>query len=108
MDEIRGVEPRPAEELEGLLPLQQQVLMNDRRRDAFKGWKRDELVDELLANNIAVEAVITMEEALARPHPQLDANDMAEAGDDPPLGPPVQGGAPLNPSRTPGKVRGPP
>src|SRR5881392_3625544 len=54
MDEILGVEPPPAEELAGLLPLQQQVLMNDRRRDAFKGWKRDELVDELLANNIAV------------------------------------------------------
>ena len=107
MDEILGVEPPPAEELEGLLPLQQQVLMNDRRRDAFKGWKRDELVDELLANNIAVEAVITMEEALARPHPQLDANGMVVTVDDPDLGPLIQVGVPINLFGTPGDIRGP-
>src|SRR2546430_15644979 len=103
MDEIRGVEPRPAEELEGLLPLQQQVLMNNRRRDAFKGWKRDELVDELLANNIAVEAVITMEEALARPHPQPDANRTVVTVADPDLGPPIQIGVPINLFGTPGQ-----
>src|SRR5947208_6259199 len=107
MDEILGVEPPPAEELKGLLPLQQQVLMNDRRRDAFKGWKRGELVDELLTNNIAVEAVITMEAALAQPHPQLDANRMVVTVDDPDLGPLIQVGVPINLFGTPGEIRGP-
>jgi crotonobetainyl-CoA:carnitine CoA-transferase CaiB-like acyl-CoA transferase len=107
MDEILDVEPPPAEELEGLLPLQQQVLMNDRRRDAFKDRKRDELVAELQANNIAVEAIITMEEALAQPHPQLDANGMVVTVDDPDLGPLVQVGVPINLFGTPGEIRGP-
>jgi crotonobetainyl-CoA:carnitine CoA-transferase CaiB-like acyl-CoA transferase len=107
MDEILGVEPPPAEELKGLLPLQQQVLMNERRRDTFLEWKRDELVDELLANNIAVEAIITMEEALSRPHPQLDANDMVVTVDDPDLGPLIQVGVPINLFGTPGEIRGP-
>jgi len=107
MDEILGVEPPPAEELEGLLPLQQQVLMNDRRRDAFKDRKRDELVAEFLANNIAVEAVITMEEALAQPHAQLDANGMVVTVDDPDLGPLIQVGVPINLFGTPGAIRGP-
>jgi crotonobetainyl-CoA:carnitine CoA-transferase CaiB-like acyl-CoA transferase len=107
MDQILDVEPPPAEELEGLLPLQQQVLMNDRRRDAFKDRKRDELVAELQSNNIAVEAIITMEEALAQPHPQLDANGMVVTVDDPDLGPLVQVGVPINLFGTPGKIRGP-
>jgi crotonobetainyl-CoA:carnitine CoA-transferase CaiB-like acyl-CoA transferase len=107
MDEILGVEPPPAEELEGLLPLQQQVLMNERRRDTFKGRKREELVDEFLANNIAVEAIITMEEALSSPHPQLDANGMVVTVDDPDLGPLIQVGVPINLFGTPGEIRGP-
>ena len=107
MDEILGVEPPPAEELEGLLPLQQQVLMNDRRRDAFKDRKRDELVAEFQANNIAVEAVITMEEALAQPHPQLAANGMVVTVDDPDLGSLIQVGVPINLFGTPGSIRGP-
>ncbi|HYV60355.1 MAG TPA: CoA transferase [Acidimicrobiia bacterium] len=107
MDEILGVEPPPAEELEGLLPLEQQVLMNSRRRDTFKEWKRTELVDEFLANNIAVEAVITMEEALSAPHPQLDANGMVVTVDDPDLGPLIQVGVPINLFGTPGEIQGP-
>jgi crotonobetainyl-CoA:carnitine CoA-transferase CaiB-like acyl-CoA transferase len=60
-----------------------------------------------LANNIAVEAVITMEEALARPHPQLDANGMVVTVDDPDLGPLIQVGVPINLFGTPGEIRGP-
>jgi crotonobetainyl-CoA:carnitine CoA-transferase CaiB-like acyl-CoA transferase len=82
-------------------------LMNDRRRDAFKGRKRDELVDEFRANNIAVEPIITMEEALAQPHPQLDANGMVVTVDDPDLGPLLQVGVPINLFGTPGEIRGP-
>jgi crotonobetainyl-CoA:carnitine CoA-transferase CaiB-like acyl-CoA transferase len=107
MDEILGVEPPPAEELEGLLPIEQHTMMNDRRREAFKGRKRDELVAEFQANNIAVEAIITMEEALAQPHPQLDANDMVVTVDDPDLGPLIQVGVPINLFGTPGEIRGP-
>jgi crotonobetainyl-CoA:carnitine CoA-transferase CaiB-like acyl-CoA transferase len=107
MDEILGVEPPPAEQLEGLLPLQQQVLMNDRRRDAFKDRKRNELVDEFRTNNIAVEPIITMEEALTEPHPQLAANGMVVTVDDPDLGPLIQVGVPINLFGTPGEIRGP-
>jgi crotonobetainyl-CoA:carnitine CoA-transferase CaiB-like acyl-CoA transferase len=107
IDEILGVEPPPPDELEGLLPLQQQVLMNDRRRDAFKARKRDEIVDEFQDNNIAVEAVITMEEALTKPHAQLAANDMVVTVDDPDLGPLIQIGVPINLFGTPGEIRGP-
>src|SRR5262249_44216416 len=87
--------------------LVQQVLMTDRRRDAFKQRKRDELVDEFQANNIAVESVITMEEALTRPHPQLDANGMVVTVDDPDLGPLIQVGVPINLFGTPGEIPGP-
>jgi crotonobetainyl-CoA:carnitine CoA-transferase CaiB-like acyl-CoA transferase len=107
MDEILGVDPLPAEQLEGLLPIEQHTLMNERRRDAFKGWKRAELVEEFVANNIAVEPIITMEEALAQPHPQLDANGMVVTVDDPDLGPLLQVGVPINLFGTPGEIRGP-
>ena len=107
MDEILGVEPPPAEKLEGLLPLQAQLLMNDARRDAFKRWKRDELVAEFQANNIAIEAIITMEDALAGPHPQLAANGMVVEVDDPDLGPTTQKGVPIHLLGTPGAIRGP-
>jgi crotonobetainyl-CoA:carnitine CoA-transferase CaiB-like acyl-CoA transferase len=107
MDEILDVEPPSPEELEGLIPLEQHLLMNDRRRDAFKSRKRDELVDELRDNNIAVEPIITMEEALRQPHPQLDANGMVVTVDDPELGPLIQVGVPINLFGTPGEIRGP-
>jgi crotonobetainyl-CoA:carnitine CoA-transferase CaiB-like acyl-CoA transferase len=81
--------------------------MNDRRRDAFKSRKRDELVDEFRDNNIAVEPIITMEEALTQPHPQLDANGMVVTVDDPDLGPLIQVGVPINLFGTPGEIRGP-
>ncbi|MGH9049153.1 MAG: CoA transferase, partial [Acidimicrobiia bacterium] len=107
LDEILGVEPPPPEELEGLLPLEQQLRMNDARRTAFKRWKRAELVEELQANNHAVEPIITMEEALTDPHPQLDANGMVVEVDDPDLGRLRQIGVPINLLRTPGAIQGP-
>ena len=58
LDEILGVEPPSPEELAGKLPLEQQLIMNTRRRDAFKTWKRDELLAELIANNHIAEAII--------------------------------------------------
>ncbi|MGH8985520.1 MAG: CaiB/BaiF CoA transferase family protein [Acidimicrobiia bacterium] len=107
LDEILGVVPPPPEELEGLLPLEQQLRMNDARREAFKRHKRAELVEELRANNHAVEPIITMEEALADPHPQLDANGMVVELDDPDLGRLRQIGVPINLLGTPGAIQGP-
>jgi crotonobetainyl-CoA:carnitine CoA-transferase CaiB-like acyl-CoA transferase len=105
LDEILGVEPLPPEDLEGLLPLQQQNLMNGRRRDAFKRWPRDALLAELIAHNHVAEAVVAPEEQFA--HPQLRANGMVAEVDDPALGPTTQIGVPIHLLATPGAIRGP-
>jgi crotonobetainyl-CoA:carnitine CoA-transferase CaiB-like acyl-CoA transferase len=107
LDEILGVVPPAPEELAGLLPLEAQLRMNDARREAFMQWKRAELVEELRANNHAVEPIITMEEALADPHPQLEANGMVVEVDDPDLGRLRQIGVPINLLGTPGAIQGP-
>jgi len=104
LDDILGVEAMDPSALEGLLPLQQQNLMNERRRDAFKRWKRDELIAELLANNHAVEAIVEPEEQFA--HPQLQANGMVATVDDPDLGPTTQIGVPIHLLGTPGAIQG--
>jgi len=105
LDEILDVEPPPPEELEGKLPLEQQLLMNSRRRDAFLQWKADDLVDELRAHGHAVEKVVAPEDQYA--HPQLIANDMVATVDDPDLGPTTQMGVPIHLLGTPGAIRGP-
>ena len=105
LDEILDVEPLPADRLEGLLPLQQQNLMNERRRDAFRARRRDELVAELIANNHVAEPVITPEQQFA--HPQLIANAMVATVDDPDLGATTQVGVPIHLLATPGATTGP-
>ena len=105
IDEILGVEPLPTGDLEGLLPLEVQNLLNERRRDVFKRWKRDELIAELIANNQIGEAVVTPEEQFQ--HPQLQANDMAVSLEDRDLGPATQMGVPIHLLGTPGAIVGP-
>lgn len=105
LDEILGVEAQPAEQLEGLLPLQQQNLMNERRRDAFKARRRDELLAELIANNHIAEPVVTPEEQFA--HPQLVANGMVATVNDPEVGATTQVGVPIHLLSTPGAITGP-
>jgi crotonobetainyl-CoA:carnitine CoA-transferase CaiB-like acyl-CoA transferase len=105
LDEILGVEPLPAVELADLLPLQQQVLLNERRRVAFKTRPRDELIAELLASNQIAEAVVAPEQQFE--HPQLQANDMVVSVDDPDLGPATQIGVPIHLLGTPGGIAGP-
>jgi crotonobetainyl-CoA:carnitine CoA-transferase CaiB-like acyl-CoA transferase len=105
LDEILDVEALPAAEVEGLLPLEAQNLMNVRRREAFKAWKRDELVAELIANNQIGEAVVTPEEQFE--HPQLQANDMAVRVEDRELGSVTQMGVPIHLLGTPGAIVGP-
>jgi crotonobetainyl-CoA:carnitine CoA-transferase CaiB-like acyl-CoA transferase len=80
------------------------------RREAYKKHQRDELVQTFQDNNHAIEAVITMEEALGaggRPHPQLVANGMVAEIDDPELGATTQIGVPINLLGTPGGIQGP-
>ena len=105
LDEILGVEALPADQLTGLLPLQQQNLMNERRRDAFRARRRDELLAELVANNHIAEPVITPEEQFF--HPQLVANDMVATVDDPDVGATTQIGVPIHLLSTPGAITGP-
>jgi crotonobetainyl-CoA:carnitine CoA-transferase CaiB-like acyl-CoA transferase len=104
LDEILGTDPVPAEQLEGLLPLQQQNLMNERRRDAFKRWNCAELIAELIACNHIAEAVVEPEDQFA--HPQLQANGMAASVDDPELGATTQIGVPIHLLGTPGAIQG--
>jgi crotonobetainyl-CoA:carnitine CoA-transferase CaiB-like acyl-CoA transferase len=104
LDEILGVEPLPPEELQGLLPLQQQNLMNGQRRDAFKARRRDELVAELIANNHIAEAVVSPEEQFD--HAQLRANGMVAEVADPDLGATTQIGVPIHLLATPGAIQG--
>jgi len=106
-DEILGVPAAPTQlEALGMDPAELAALQ-ERRRAAFKTWKRDELVAELQANNYGVEAIITAEEALSRPHPQLAANGMVAEVVDPELGTTTQIGVPINLLGTPGAIRGP-
>jgi crotonobetainyl-CoA:carnitine CoA-transferase CaiB-like acyl-CoA transferase len=80
------------------------------RREAYKQHKRDDLVRRFQESNHAVEAVITMEEALGEggePHPQLAANGMIATVEDPELGTTTQIGVPINLLGTPGAIQGP-
>jgi crotonobetainyl-CoA:carnitine CoA-transferase CaiB-like acyl-CoA transferase len=103
LDEILGTDPIPAGRLEGLLPLQQQNLMNERRREAFKAWNRAELIAELIACNHIAEAIVEPEAQFA--HPQLQANDMVATVEDPDLGATTQIGVPIHLLGTPGAIR---
>jgi crotonobetainyl-CoA:carnitine CoA-transferase CaiB-like acyl-CoA transferase len=102
LDEILGVEPPSPEELAGKLPLEQQLIMNTRRRAAFKTWKRDELLAELIANNHIAEAIIPPEEMFD--HLQLQANSMVAQVNDPDLGVTTQIGTPIHMLGTPGGI----
>jgi len=80
------------------------------RRAAYLTHDRDELVESFQSHNHAIEAVITMEEALGstgHPHPQLVANGMVATVDDPELGHTTQIGVPINLHGTPGAIKGP-
>jgi crotonobetainyl-CoA:carnitine CoA-transferase CaiB-like acyl-CoA transferase len=104
-DEILGVPAAPTQ-LEAMsMDAAELAELQQRRRDAFKAHNRDELVAELQANNYAVEPIITMEQALANPHPQLAANGMVATVDDPALGTTTQIGVPIHLLGTPGAIK---
>lgn len=103
LDEILGVIPPPANETEGLLPLEIQLLMTDRLRAACQNKERSALVDELRANNIAVEPVVSPAEQFA--HPQLQANEMVATVEQPGVGTTTQIGVPIHLLGTPGSIK---
>ena len=105
LDEILGTDPIPVDQLEGLLPLQQHNLMNERRGTAFRKWDRAELIDEMIAAGHIAEAIVEPEDQFA--HPQLVANDMVVTVDDPDLGSTTQIGVPIHLLGTPGAIQGP-
>ncbi len=105
LDEVLGLEDAPDGFAFMSMGSEEREAFTQRRREKFKEHDRDTLVAELQANNHAVEAIITMEEAFS--HPQLVANGMVAAVNDPELGETTQIGVPLNLLATPGAIRGP-
>jgi crotonobetainyl-CoA:carnitine CoA-transferase CaiB-like acyl-CoA transferase len=109
-DELLGL-PDPPDPMTFLtLPPEERDKFTVQRREAYKRHARDELVRRFQDNNHAIEAVITMEEALGAkgaPHPQLAANGMVTTVDDPELGETTQIGVPINLLGTPGRIQGP-
>jgi crotonobetainyl-CoA:carnitine CoA-transferase CaiB-like acyl-CoA transferase len=105
MDEVLELEDVPDQMTFLTLPPEEREKFTVARRAKFKTWNRDELVQALLANNHAAEAIIPMEEGFA--HPQVIANDMVATVDDPDLGPTTQMGVPIHMLGTPGAIQGP-
>ncbi len=105
LDEILGTEPIPAEELKGLLPLQQHNLMTERRGSAFQRWDRADLIAQLIEAGHIAEAIVEPEDQFG--HPQLVANQMVATVDDPDLGSTTQIGVPIHLLGTPGSIQGP-
>jgi crotonobetainyl-CoA:carnitine CoA-transferase CaiB-like acyl-CoA transferase len=109
-DELLGL-PDPPDPLTFLtLPPEERDKFTKQRREAYKQHARDDVVRRFQENNHAIEAVITMEEALGErgePHPQLAANGMVATVEDPELGTTTQIGVPINLLGTPGAIQGP-
>jgi crotonobetainyl-CoA:carnitine CoA-transferase CaiB-like acyl-CoA transferase len=105
MDEVLELDDVPDQMTFLTLPPEEREKFTVARRAKFKTWNRDELVQALLANNHAAEAIIPMEQAFD--HPQVIANDMVATVDDPDLGPTTQMGVPIHMLGTPGSIQGP-
>jgi crotonobetainyl-CoA:carnitine CoA-transferase CaiB-like acyl-CoA transferase len=110
-DEIIGLDTEASDNTRfAMLSEEERAQLTPRRRAAYRARDGDALIEEFHANNHAVEAIISMEEALGatgRPHPQLVANDMVVTVDDPVLGRTTQVGVPIHLQGTPGGIRGP-
>jgi len=109
-DELLGLDDPPDPMTFLTLAPEERERFTVARRAAYLHHDRDELVATFQEHNHAIEAVITMEEALGstgRPHPQLVANGMVATVDDPELGRTTQVGVPINLHGTPGAIRGP-
>ncbi len=109
-DHLLGLDDAPDPYEFMALPPDERQAFTDRRREGYKTHDRAELVANFQAHNHAIEAVITMEEALGAtgaPHPQLLANGMIATVEDSELGTTTQIGVPINLQSTPGAIQGP-
>lgn len=77
----------------------------DRKREAYRRWKRTELIDAFHAAGLNAEAIVAPHERFD--HPQLAASGSVVEVDDPEVGPTTQLGLTVFLERTPGAVRGP-
>lgn len=105
LDEVLGLPDFPNAFAFMSLPPEERGRYTAMRTEAFRRWKRDELVDALREANLAAEPVVSMEEGFA--HPQLVANGMVAEVQDPALGATTQIGVPIHLLGTPGAIRGP-
>lgn len=105
MDEILGVPDPPNPMTFPMLPVEERERFTRLRAEKFKSWDRDELVEEMRANNHAVEPIIEPHEMFG--HPQTIANGMVATVDDPQHGRTTQMGVPIHLLGTPGAIRGP-
>ncbi|MGQ0824520.1 MAG: CaiB/BaiF CoA transferase family protein [Actinomycetota bacterium] len=109
-DEILGLPEATDPSRYPLLSPEERAALTPKRRAAYKEHDREKLIAEMRQNNHAVEAIVPMEETLGAtgaPNPQLLANGMIAAVDDPEYGPTTQVGVPLHLAGTPGAVQGP-
>ena len=87
------------------MPPDQREQHEVRRREAFKRWDRDKLVDELHAAGLGAEAIVAPHERFD--HPQLRDTGGVVQVDDPDVGMTTQSGVMIFLDATPGEVRGP-
>ena len=105
MDDVLGLTDMPDAYAFMSLPQEERERISEVRRARFREWKRAELIDELRANDHAVDPIDPPE--LVFGHPQTIANGMAVTVDDPEVGATTQMGVPIHLLGTPGSVRGP-
>ena len=104
-DAILGLEDAPDPFAFMAMSAEEREVINARRREKFLTWDRAALVDELRANNHAVEPVITPGEIFG--HPQTIANGLVATVNDPTHGVTTQMGIPIHLVGTPGAIQGP-
>jgi crotonobetainyl-CoA:carnitine CoA-transferase CaiB-like acyl-CoA transferase len=102
--EILGVEEVTPAQL-WAMPPEQRERHEVRRREAFKLWDRDKLVEELHAAGLGAEAIVAPHERFD--HPQLRDTGGVVQVDDPDVGSTTQSGVMIFLEATPGEVRGP-
>jgi crotonobetainyl-CoA:carnitine CoA-transferase CaiB-like acyl-CoA transferase len=109
-DEILGVAEASDPMHYLMLSAEERAALTPVRRAAYKARERDGLISEFRENNHAIEAIVSMDEALGSrgaPHEQLVANDMVATIEDPEYGTTTQVGVPIHLASTPGAIRGP-
>ena len=101
---ILGIEDVPPAAL-WAMPAEERAAYEARRREAFKGRDRAQLIDELHSAGLGSEAVVAPHERFD--HPQLKETGGVVQVDDPEVGPTTQLGVMIFLESTPGQVQGP-